>query len=1032
MKRVLNSLNIIIVLVPVLVLIGWQFNVEILKRPIPASVVMNPVTALCILFSGLSFYILTHLQFSERAKAIAFVLNMVVLTTGLLKLVSVFTGVELGADTYLYTQRVLADRSHNTPNSMAPNTALGLVLYTVSLFLFATNYIRARKTANYLSVLVLLIGLFSIIGYLYHVKAYYGLLTFYPMAVHTGICLALMSLAMLLYNNKVGFMVVLSNPNIAGQVGRLLIPATIVIPIALGFIRLYLQWNFPISVELGVSLLIVSVIVVVFALTWYVTVTLNKADVLRVAAEEELLKKNERLREAEERLLLATEGRTAGIWDWIDINAAAQIWSPQFYALLGYDENEIPSTADTLRPLMHPEDTEPFRQLLQAHFAGKGKFELEHRIKTKDGTYKWFLNTGQAKFNDAGQPIRFVGSIVDIDEKKKVEKALLEQSALTQIIPDAIIVMDTELVITSWNKGAETLYELKASEAIGKSLYDIANVGTSASTRAERLQILKAGGVVRNEVPLVTLSGKKTTILATTKLVTDNQGKITGTVAIHTDITSLKINEERLQLATEGTSAGLWDWIDMSGDAEWWSSRFYELLGYNNNEIPASAKTFREIMHPDDFEKIAKSLNAHFKDRSRFEIEARLKTKSGVYKWFLGTGLVSRNESGTPIRMVGSIIDIDEQKKTRDFTEQQAALINMLPDGIVFYLTGLKVADINAGAEKMFDLKRDEVLGKSIDDFISFSLSSGEKFEEALLRLRQTGFYRGELDIVNKHSGKKVQVLVSIKKMENAYASEPLFMAIYTDLTPLRVNEELKQALKTVETNNQYLEQFAYISAHDIKAPIITIAGLAELMDNSHAVKTEHVGILKMLRNSVQQIQRTNHSLNNILKLRKNLLAKENTNDQSVELQTILNDVKAGLQSDIETAGAIVEANLNGLEETNFNYVYTKSILYNLLSNSIKYRDPQRQLTVKITALKTEQDKLRFIVEDNGLGFDTARNKKKMFGIFKRFHTHVDGAGIGLHIVKSIIDDYNGNIEVYSEPGKGAKFVIDFNKNILA
>ena len=495
---------------------------------------------------------------------------------------------------------------------------------------------------------------------------------------------------------------------------------------------------------------------------------------------------------------------------------------------------------------------------------------------------------------------------------------------------------------------------------------------------------------------------------------------------------TLRTTEERLLLATEGTAAGIWDWTNMTGDTQWWSARFYELLGYRNNEITASAKAFREIMYADDFNRIAAKLDEHFQKKSRFEIEARLKTKSGAYKWFLGTGQVSRNTEGKPVRMVGSIIDIDEQKKARDVIEQQAALIQMLPDGIVYYSKGMKFAGLNEGAEKMFDLKRDEVIGKNLSDFISLSLGPGEKFENSLDQLWKTGFYRGELQITNRTTGKAVHVLVNIKKMENASGAEPLYMAIYTDLSPLRINEELKQALKSLETNNQYLEQFAYISAHDIKAPIITISGLTELMVKSNAVKDEHQEVLKMLTNSVKQIQRTNHSLNNILKLRKNLMAKDYAHDQSFTLKTIFEDIKSALQHDLDLAGAVIEVDLHDVGDTHFQYVYVKSIFYNLLNNAIKYRDILRPLVIKAEALKVDENKFHFIVEDNGLGIDLKKNKGKMFGIFKRFHTHVEGSGVGLHIVKSIVDEYNGTIDVHSVPGQGTRFIIELSENILA
>ena len=140
----------------------------------------------------------------------------------------------------------------------------------------------------------------------------------------------------------------------------------------------------------------------------------------------------------------------------------------------------------------------------------------------------------------------------------------------------------------------------------------------------------------------------------------------------------------------------------------------------------------------------------------------------------------------------------------------------------------------------------------------------------------------------------------------------------------------------------------------------------------------------------------------------------------------------AGLQHDIEQANATVVVELNELADVHFQYVYVKSIFYNLLNNAIKYRDPARQLKITAEAHKMADGRVRFVISDNGLGIDLKKNKGKMFGIFKRFHTHVEGTGVGLHIVKSIVDEYNGTIEVEITQGEGTRFVIEFDDNILA
>ncbi|MBX9851972.1 MAG: GHKL domain-containing protein [Cytophagaceae bacterium] len=102
-----------------------------------------------------------------------------------------------------------------------------------------------------------------------------------------------------------------------------------------------------------------------------------------------------------------------------------------------------------------------------------------------------------------------------------------------------------------------------------------------------------------------------------------------------------------------------------------------------------------------------------------------------------------------------------------------------------------------------------------------------------------------------------------------------------------------------------------------------------------------------------------------------------------------------------------------------------KSIIYNLLSNAIKYRSPQRN---PIVEFKTEMshDCLCLLIKDNGLGIDLQRNKQKLFSIFKRFHDHVEGAGIGLYTVKKLVEKFEGNIDVESEPGVGTTFRINF------
>lgn len=120
---------------------------------------------------------------------------------------------------------------------------------------------------------------------------------------------------------------------------------------------------------------------------------------------------------------------------------------------------------------------------------------------------------------------------------------------------------------------------------------------------------------------------------------------------------------QRFDLSIESINAGIWDWYIPDG-TEWWSDKFYHLLGYKRGEITASYTTFLyDLLHPDDREKVEKSVKAHLETKKSYKLEIRMKTKAGTYRWFETVGQASWGFKEEPIRMVGSIIDIDEKKQ---------------------------------------------------------------------------------------------------------------------------------------------------------------------------------------------------------------------------------------------------------------------------------------------------------------------------------------------------------------------------------
>ncbi len=127
---------------------------------------------------------------------------------------------------------------------------------------------------------------------------------------------------------------------------------------------------------------------------------------------------------------------------------------------------------------------------------------------------------------------------------------------------------------------------------------------------------------------------------------------------------ALKKSEERFALAAEGSSVGIWDWIDIQKDEVYWSPTIYRLLGYKDGELEPSFERLKTLVHPDDKGAVLEKLRAHYEQREPYEIEYRLRHSSGEYRWFHATGIAALSETGEPVRMVGSIADITERKLT--------------------------------------------------------------------------------------------------------------------------------------------------------------------------------------------------------------------------------------------------------------------------------------------------------------------------------------------------------------------------------
>jgi PAS domain S-box-containing protein len=478
---------IIVFIVGILVLAGWQWDIPMLKRPLPHLTAMNPLTALCFLSAAISFLLLSGAfsspLFPARSHSIrilaARVLAGVVVLAGIIKLAWIFTGIGLPIDRLLFAERIIADSQGNLSSQMSANTSFSFVLTGISLLSLHLKTKR-RLPAQYPALLALLMGLFSMIGYLYQVKAFYGAFTYVPMALHTAVSFVLLSVAILFSDPGSSFMRQLTSTYMGGHTARSLLPLIIILPVILGYLRLLAYWKGLISTEFGVAALVSAIVFTFIIIIWYNIRLLNQKDEQKKAAEDSL-------RETEQRFeLLVSNIKDYAIF-MLDPSGHVLSWNEGAERIKGYKKAEIIGTH--LSVFYTAEDVRQGKPEHSLSIAKeRGNFENEGWRVRKDGTVFWANTTFTSIYDQGGKILGFAKMTRDVTERKRLEQQLREfnealeeqvkkkTAELTGVferITDAFIAVDKDFCYTYLNKKAGELIRHEPASLIGKCVWDV-------------------------------------------------------------------------------------------------------------------------------------------------------------------------------------------------------------------------------------------------------------------------------------------------------------------------------------------------------------------------------------------------------------------------------------------------------------------------------------------------------------------------------------------------------------------------------
>lgn len=451
---------LLVIFFAILTLIGWQFNIQVLKRPLPHLVAMNPATAISFIILGLSFLFLASKRKTKRKLLIGKLLAWLLITISVLKLVGSVIPSFPRIDHILFIAQIRSDATGNISSSMAINTAIAFILSGIALLLLHYETIGKKRPADFFAITVSFFGFFSLLGYLYGAPEFYDLLRYLPMAVNTAICFSLTALAILFIHPDKGITKEFFTQQTGGVVGRLFFPVAIIIPVVLGLIRLYTHRINLFSTEFGTTLLILFIVLVSCGAIVYNMVLLNKKDLLRRRTEEKF---RGLLESAPDAVVIVGE------------QGKIQIVNAQTEKLFGYDRDEmIGRKVEMLMPgrfnKVHEGHTKNFFADPKTREMGVG---MELFGKRKNGS-EFFVEISLSPF-ETEEGTLVSASVRDITEKKKAAEQLRQseerfRSLVNSVKDYAIFMLDKSGNIITWNNGAEAIKGYKENEIKGKNV----------------------------------------------------------------------------------------------------------------------------------------------------------------------------------------------------------------------------------------------------------------------------------------------------------------------------------------------------------------------------------------------------------------------------------------------------------------------------------------------------------------------------------------------------------------------------------
>lgn len=462
--------------------------------------------------------------------------------------------------------------------------------------------------------------------------------------------------------------------------------------------------------------------------------------------------------------------------------------------------------------------------------------------------------------------------------------------------------------------------------------------------------------------------------------------------------------------------------VDSQGEIKlvWVAGAFEELTGYTFEEYLNSGGWISHL-HPDDIEKDAQDLNALHQNKN-IRSEIRTFTKSGELRWGrIFAHPVWDHEKSRLKGIVGAVQDITHTKaaeeKLKQTMLQQSAILNGIPDTAWLKDKDSRYIEVNEQFAQVVGLKAEEIIGRN--DFDIWQKEFAEHYRTSDLEIMRTGqrIYMEETQIDGK--GREYWVETIKTPIHNLEGEVVGTVGITREISDRKKSESERETLiNELEAKNAELEQFTYTVSHDLKSPLVTITGFLSYLEQD-ARKGDFARLQQDVTRIQQAVDKMQSLLRDLLELsRIGRLMNPPTEFTFTELVSDALELVRG-QIEAENVSIVLEG-VDGVRVTG-DRTRLIEVVQNLVDNATKFMGAQTRRVITIGSQKNETDERVFYVRDNGIGIKTEFHDR-IFGLFNKLNSSTEGTGIGLTLVKRIIEVHGGRIWLESQPGKGSTF----------